>query len=428
MIAQEKTDKIKNLAIELFPINRSLTGKGNIKTLKYIKKKINRNFKIKKVKSNTQCYDWTIPKEWNISFGRLTDENNNIICDFRRNNIEVMGYSHPIKKILNYNELKKHLFYIKNKPNVIPYITSYYKKNWGFCIKYNEFKKLSKYKKYKVNIKSSLKDGKMVYGEYNLKGKSKKTILLTSYICHPSMANNELSGILTICDLIKNLKRSYYSIKILLIPETIGALYVLMSQKHFLKNELIAGINLTCTGLNGPYTKISTINENTYIDRIFDRVGKKNGNYRKLSFLKRGSNERQFGCQNLNLPFISFCRKRFGEYKEYHTSNDNLDLLDYKEVLNSSKFIQKIIQEINNNKIYIKNKIGEPFLQKYNLIKATTTRSNMESKKRKIISDLIAYVDRSADLKFLSQKFKINEKKLFKIANKIEKLGIIKKI
>ena len=180
--------------------------------------------------------------------------------------------------------------------------------------------------------------------------------------------------------------------------------------------------------MNGPYTKISTINENTYIDRIFDRVGKKNGNYRKLSFLKRGSNERQFGCQNLNLPFISFCRKRFGEYKEYHTSNDNLDLLDYKEVLNSSKFIQKIIQEINNNKIYIKNKIGEPFLQKYNLIKATTTRSNMESKKRKIISDLIAYVDRSADLKFLSQKFKINEKKLFKIANKIEKLGIIKKI
>jgi len=339
-----------------------------------------------------------------------------------------MGYSHPIKKILNYNELKKHLFYMKNKPNVIPYVTSYYKKNWGFCIKYNEFKKLNKYKKYKVNIKSSQKNGNMVYGEYNLKGKSKKTILLTSYICHPSLANNELSGILTICDLIKNLKRSYYSIKILLIPETIGAIYFLKSQKDFIKNELIAGINLTCTGINGPYTKISTINENTYIDRIFDRVGKRYENYRRLSFLHRGSNERQFGCQNLNLPFISFCRKKPGEYKEYHTSADNLDILNYKELLNSSKFIQKIIQEINNNKIYIKNKIGEPFFQKYNLIKATGTLSNMYSKKRRLMSNLIAYVDRSVDLKFLSQKFKINEKKLLKIANKIEKFGIIKKI
>ena len=242
------------------------------------------------------------------------------------------------------------------------------------------------------------------------------------------MANNELSGILTICDLISNLKKSYYSIKILLIPETIGAIYILESQKHFLKNKLIAGINLTCTGLSGPYTKISTINENTYIDRIFDRIGKKYGNYRKLSFLKRGSNERQFGCQNLKLPFVSFCRKRFGEYKEYHTSADNLDILNYKEILNSSKFIQRIINEINANKIYLKNKIGEPFLQKYDLVRATATLTNMRSRERKIMSDLIAYVDYSVDLKFLSEKFKVDEKKLIKIANELKKFGILKKI
>lgn len=424
----KKTNTIKNLAIKLFPINRSLTGKGNVETLRYIKKKINKKLQIKKVKSNTQCYDWRIPKEWNISIGKLTDEKKNIICDFKRNNLEIMGYSHPIKKTLSFNELKNHLFYIKEKPNVVPYVTSYYKRNWGFCMKYKDFKKLNKSQKYKVNIKSSLKDGQMVYGEFNIKGKSKKTILLTSYICHPSMANNELSGILTICDLISNLKKSYYSIKILLIPETIGAIYILESQKNFLKNKLIAGINLTCTGLNGPYTKISTINENTYIDRIFDRIGKKYNNYRKLSFLKRGSNERQFGCQNLKLPFVSFCRKRFGEYKEYHTSADNLDILNYKEILNSSNFIQKIINEINANKIYLKNKIGEPFLQKYDLIRATATLANMRSRERKIMSDLIAYVDHSVDLKFLSEKFKVNEKKLVKIANELEKLGILKKI
>lgn len=424
----KQNNKIKNLALKLFPINRSLTGKGNIETLNYIKKKINKNLKIKKVKSNTQIYDWKIPKEWNILSGRLTDDKNKIICDFKRNNLEILGYSHPVNKTLKFSELKKHLFYLKDNPNVIPYVTSYYKKNWGFCIKYKDFKKLDKSKKYKARIVSSLKNGHMVFGEFDIKGKSKKTILLTSYICHPSMANNELSGILTICDLMKSLKKSYYSVKILLIPETIGAIHVLKNKKKFLKNELIAGINLTCTGLNGPYTKISTINENTYIDRIFDRVGKKYNNYKKLSFLKRGSNERQFGCQNLNLPFISFCRKRFGEYREYHTSADNLDILNFKELSNSSKFIQKVIREINNNKIYIKTTIGEPFLQKYNLIQATGTLYNMKSKDREIMSNLIAYVDRSVDLKFLSEKLKINPKKLFKIANELEKHGILKKI
>ena len=149
---------------------------------------------------------------------------------------------------------------------------------------------------------------------------------------------------------------------------------------------------------------------------------------RKLSFLKRGSNERQFGCQNLKLPFVSFCRKRFGEYKEYHTSADNLDILNYKEILNSSKFIQRIINEINANKIYLKNKIGEPFLQKYDLVRATATLTNMRSRERKIMSDLIAYVDYSVDLKFLSEKFKVDEKKLIKIANELKKFGILKKI
>ena len=158
MIAQEKTDKIKNLAIELFPINRSLTGKGNIKTLKYIKKKINRNFKIKKVKSNTQCYDWTIPKEWNVKKAFIIDPEGKKICDFNENNLHLMGYSTPVNKIISKNDLEKNLYSLPRQPNAIPYITSYYKKNWGFSLTHRERIKLKK-GNYKILIDTNFKNG-----------------------------------------------------------------------------------------------------------------------------------------------------------------------------------------------------------------------------------------------------------------------------
>ena len=166
----------------------------------------------------------------------------------------------------------------------------------------------------------------MNYAEMLIKGKSKKEILICSYICHPSLANNELSGILAVSALSKILKNNKYSIRLLLIPETIGAVYYVKKKIDFLKKNLIAGFNLSCVGLDGPYTLISSIKENTYADRIVERVGSKYSNFKKINFMKRGSNERQFGCQNLDLPFVTIVRKKFGEYKEYHTSADNFKL------------------------------------------------------------------------------------------------------
>jgi len=265
----------------------------------------------------------------------------------------------------------------------------------------------------------------MNYAEMLIKGKSKKEILICSYICHPSLANNELSGILAVSALSKILKNNKYSIRLLLIPETIGAVYYVKKKIDFLKKNLIAGFNLSCVGLDGPYTLISSIKENTYADRIVERVGSKYSNFKKINFMKRGSNERQFGCQNLDLPFVTIVRKKFGEYKEYHTSADNLKILNYKTIIETANFIKEIVNEINKNTIYTKNNFCEPFLTKKNLIANFGTIENMENINRKSISHFLAYVDKSHDLTSLKKKCKIEN--IVSLAKILEKNKLISK-
>ena len=183
---------------KLFPICRSLTGFGVRKTLKIIKKEFS-NLKIKKVKSGLKVFDWTVPPEWNVINAYVIDKNGFKIIDFKKNNLHLVGYSTPMKQTLKKKDLFKNFHFLKKQPRAIPYITSYYNKRWGFCITYNEFKKFDKKyvseDEFKVVIDSSFKkDGNLNYGELILKGKSKQEILISTYICHPSMANNELSG------------------------------------------------------------------------------------------------------------------------------------------------------------------------------------------------------------------------------------------
>ena len=318
-------NQLKKWAKDLFPLNRSLAGKYNRSTLNYIKKNINKNFKIKKVKSGNKVFTWTIPKEYLITKGILKDEDGKIICDIKNNNLHVIVNSISVNKWVNYNELKKHIFFSNKILNAIPYVTSYYKKNWGFCLSKKEFLKLDKKKKYKAEIKLKFISGNMNYAELLIKGKTKKEILICSYICHPSLANNELSGMLAISLLSKIIKKSKYSIRLLLIPETIGAINYINKNLINLKENLIAGFNLSCVGLDGPFTLISSINKNTYADKISQRIGLKYSNFKNLSFINRGSNERQFGCQNLDLPFVTICRKKF-----VNTKSTILQLIIYQ--------------------------------------------------------------------------------------------------
>ena len=265
----------------------------------------------------------------------------------------------------------------------------------------------------------------MNYAELVIKGKSKKEILICSYICHPSLANNELSGILAICQISKKLKKSKYTIRLLLIPETIGAIYFIKNKFNHIKKNMIFGLNLTCVGIDGPYTCISTISENTYADKIIERVGSNYKNFMKISFNYRGSNERQFGCQNLNLPFVTLCRTKFGEYKQYHTSADNLSILKPRVIVETCEFVKKIVDEINSNNIYTKNDYCEPFLADKKLIENISTLKNMKKSNRRNISNFLAYVDTNHDLKSLKSKLKINN--IEKLASTLEKKKLIKK-
>tara|TARA_B100001027_G_C16265943_1_gene332083 strand:+ start:1249 stop:2496 length:1248 start_codon:yes stop_codon:yes gene_type:complete len=409
-------------ANDLFPICRSLTGEGNRKTLRYIKK-INRNFKIKSFKSGEKFYDWKIPLEWKIKNAYIKDKLGLKIVDFKKNNLYVLNYSTPIKKKLNFLKLKKNIFTLKKSPSLIPYATSYYKKRWGFCMEYKKFKNFRNNQKFDVLIDSKHFKGKMDYAELVIKGKSKKTILICSYICHPSLANNELSGPLVLTALSKILKPSKYTIKLLLIPETIGAIAYIKKNLNFLRQNLVAGINISCVGDKGKFSLISSLNESTYADKISLRILKKR-NFKKYSFLDRGSNERQFGCQNLNLPFVTICRSRFGEYKQYHTSADNLKILSEKNLRESTILIKDIIYEIQKNRIFLKNTICEPFLTKYNLV--NLIGGPKKDRYFQEIQNIIAYVGKDFDIKELSIKLKMNFKKTLEIIMHLKKKRILK--
>jgi len=417
------TIKMMKWAKILFPINRSITGEGLRKTIQFIKKNVNKNFKKFKIKSNTRVFDWKIPLEWKITEAYIKEIDGKKICDFRDNNLHVLGYSKNINKLLNFNELKKNIFYLKRIPNAIPYFTSYYKKNWGFCLTYNQFKKMNKKSKYQVKINSEHFKGGLDYTELLIKGKSKKEILIISYICHPSMANNELSGPLIIMALSKILKSGRYSVRLVLIPETIGAIAYIKKNYKNLKNNLIAGFNLSCVGDKGPFTLISSKEGNTYADKIAKRILSKTKNFKVEAFLKRGSNERQFGCQNLNLPFVTICRTRFGDYKEYHTSHDNLKIISEKNLKSSLKQISLIVKEIQNNKIFIKNLNCEPFFSKYDLVRSTRKKAN--NLERNLFS-IAAYVDRNYDEVELAKLLKISKNNLLKNLKILSDKKIIK--
>ena len=227
-------NKIFKLAKKIFPFNRSLTGPGNVLTLVELRK-IFKDLKIKKIKSNLKVFDWKVPLEWNVTKAIISEINGKVVIDFKKNNLHLISYSQPVNREISFKELKKYLFYLKKIPNAIPYRTTYYNKNWGFCLSYNQFKTLKK-KKYKVEIRSEFKKGFMHYGEVLIKGKSKKEILLSTNICHPSLANNELSGptvLIYIAKFIKKLRQRRFSYRIIFLPETIGSIAYL--KKNFQK-------------------------------------------------------------------------------------------------------------------------------------------------------------------------------------------------
>ena len=348
--------KIFELIKILYPICRSITGDGVRKTLNFLQKEI--PLDINEIATKTKCFDWKIPKEWNITDAYIKDSNGNKIVDFKNSNLHVVSYSIPINKKMSLTELKSHIHTLPDMPDAIPYLTSYYNEDWGFCMRHNEFETLQE-GEYEVCINSSLKNGSLTYGEYLIPGKIKDEILLSCYICHPSLCNDNLSGVglLTILAKILTKISTYYSYRFLFIPETIGAIAWLSKNEKNVHN-IKHGLVVTCCGDRGTSTYKKTRDGDNIIDKIVEKVLKKSGEpYEILDFWPSGSDERQFCSPGFNLPIGSLMKTVYGKFEEYHTSKDNLDFMDVESLGNSLSKYLEVIYELENytNKNKISN-------------------------------------------------------------------------
>ena len=425
-------DKIYNLIRVLWPINRSLTGNGNRKTLKILKN-LNSNLKIKEVTSGTRVYDWKIPLEWNVKKAYIKDINTNRkIVDFNSNNLHLMGYSIPIKKkILNFNQLNSKINYIKSNPDAIPYTTSYYKKDWSFNISYNSFKKINRSSKFLIFIDTQLKKGSMSYGEIFIKGKSSKEFLISTYICHPSMANNELSGPALSIFLSKWLRQNgnnFYSYRFVFIPETIGSIYYINKNLLRLKKNTLGIFNITCVGNESRISFLPTKYQNTFLDRLVIKYLKsKKIKHKKYSWNDRGSDERQYMSALVNIPTISIMSSKYHTYKEYHTSKDDLNFVTKKGLDKNFKIYKDLIKIIDKSRFPISQVYCEPNLGKRQLYptKSTLYKSNKKLHAKSILN-FLSYSDGNNTLEDISDltNKKINETK--KIYKELFKYNLIK--
>lgn len=409
-----------SLADELFPICRSITGEGVRQTLRRLQKEVPQ-ITLHEVPSGTQVFDWTIPKEWKIEEAYIEDFDGNRIVDFKDSNLHVIGYSAPVDQIVSLEELDTHLYSLPEHPDWIPYVTSYYKERWGFCITENQRKKL-KHGNYHVFIKSELFDGSLTYGELLIPGESDKEIFLSTYVCHPSMANNELSGPVVqtaIARWLLNKKHRKYSYRLIWIPETIGSITYLSRNLDYMKAHIIAGYNLTCVGDDRAFSYVASRKNDTLADIAAKNVLKYMApDFIEYDFLQRGSDERQYNAPGVDLPVCSVCRSKYREYPEYHTSADDMSLISPAGLEKAYDVYCSIIDAIECNAKYKVNCYCEPQLSQRGLY--PTESFNKSAMSVKDMLDFIAYADGEKDLFEISEIIGVSVEKLHEIAMKLE--------
>lgn len=411
----------------LWPITRSLTGDGNRETLAILSELI--ELTIKEVPSGTACFDWTVPPEWNIRSAWIKDSKGNKVIDMADHNLHIVGYSEPFKGTLDFEKLAAHLYTDPDQPEVIPYVTSYYKKRWGFCLSHKQFLKLDKNDTYEIFIDSDLNQkGSMTVAEAVLPGKSKEEVIFSTYICHPSMANNELSGPLVTAFLYRELakkKELKYTYRFLFAPETIGALYNLTQHGSHWKNKLLAGYVVNCVGDSGNFTYKRSRQNNSPADRAAELILKQTEcNYRLLDFAPRGSDERQYCSPGFDLPVGSLMRSKHGDYKEYHTSADNKEFISFEAMEQAvGKYLQ-IIELLEWNDKYLNTMpYGEPQLGKRGLY-PTVSKKGVHHRIDAMMW-ILNYSDGKHDLIDIAEKSNISVQELMKSTKVLLKEGIL---
>jgi aminopeptidase-like protein len=422
--------KLEQYFDRLWPICRSLTGNGNRETLKILSEIVDLN--IREIPSGTECFDWTVPPEWNVRDAWVKNSKGEKVIDFAENNLHLLGYSEPFNGKMLFDQLKAHLYTLPEQPDLIPYLTSYYKKRWGFCLSHSAFEKLNQNDEYEVFIDSSLDErGSMTIAEAKIEGKTENEILFSTYFCHPSLANNELSGPMVsamIYERLKTMPNLKYTYRFVYIPETIGSICFLSQCGEYLKEHLKAGFVITCIGDDGPFTYKKSRIGNAMPDRIVELLLEQTETtYHILDFFPDGgSDERQYCSPGFNLPVGSLMRTMYGKYPEYHTSGDNKDFISFEAMEASVNKYFDVICMIENNDYYVNTMpFCEPQLGKRGLYPTLGSQKTTQD----FVSAMMWILnlsDGNHDLINISRQSEIPFKTLIPVVNTLVSNGIIK--
>ena len=365
-----------DLICRLYPICRSITGNGFRDTLSIIQEFI--PLEIREVATGTKVFDWVVPKEWNIKDAYVKNSKGNRVIDFKESNLHVVSYSVPVHEKMSLSQLRNHLHSIPDHPDWIPYRTSYYKEDWGLCLSHKKLLELPE-DTYEVHIDSTLADGYLTYGEYYLKGKSSDEILLSCHACHPSLCNDNLSGVVVVTFLGKHLSSlsPHYSYRILFIPGTIGSI-TWLALNEARASMIKQGLVIAGVGDPGEPTYKRSRRGNAEVDRAAEHVLKHSGNdFKIVDFSPYGYDERQYCSPGFDLPVGCLQRTPYGQYPEYHTSADNCDFVQPTYLADSFSNLLSIVNILENNKKYLNmNPKGEPQLGKRGLYETTGGQSN----------------------------------------------------
>ncbi|MBI3511419.1 MAG: DUF4910 domain-containing protein [Bacteroidetes bacterium] len=399
----------------LWPICRSITGNGLRDSLKIISEII--PLQLKEVPTGKKVFDWEIPKEWNISDAWILGPDGKKYAELKKNNLHVVNYSVPVDAEISFDELKDHLHIL---PNAIPYVTSYYKETWGFCMSEKEFSEMPKNGKFKVKIDSELKNGSLTFGEAVIPGTSDREILISTYVCHPSMAVNELSGPLVAAFLYKRLisenKKSRHTIRFVFAPETIGVIAFLAERGMHLKEKLDAGYVVTCVGHAGKLNYKRSKRGNSIADKTAEHVLKYSGEEFDLrDFSIGGSDERQYCSAGFNFPVGSLMRTPYKEYSEYHSSLDNKSIIDFSAMEKTISVYAEIIDAIGANQKYT---VTQPYcelqLGKRGMYPQQGGNSQLAQQTRDLLH-LLSYADGTIDLIDIAEKIRVPVSQLIPI-------------
>lgn len=381
LMMQETGERMLALIRRLFPICRSITGNGVRETLRILQEEA--PIEIHEVPTGTEVFDWVIPKEWNIRDAWIKDSQGHRLVDFQESNLHVVSYSTPVNARLRLKELSKHLFTLPEHPRWIPYRTSYYRESWGFCLSQEQLGQLTDEEEYDIYIDSSLTNGSLTYGECFLPGESEQEFLISCHICHPSLANDNLSGIAVAVELARALSAGQhrYSYRFLFIPGTIGAITWLALNKANL-TRVAHGLVLTSVGDAAPLTYKRSRQGNAEIDRAFLHCLHESGKPHKvLDFSPYGYDERQFCSPGINLPVGCLMRSVHGTFPEYHTSADNLDFVQRDSLAGTLAQCLTVIDVIESNRTYLNRKPkGEPQLGKRGLYQGLAGSPNQRQR------------------------------------------------